>query len=283
MTPELLEEYTDLEINAFSMVGGGNTSAAYRIEGAQDIYFLKEKEIEGCAGLFEKEADGLEMLANNSRLIIPKVLKKGISGQKQFILLSWLGEIEPGKKSWSEFGSALAAMHRAKQPYFGFNENNYLGSLPQVNTPHSKWSSFYSECRLQPFAIRLFETGLLDNRDMKALENLCASLPEIFPGEHASLLHGDLWSGNFMFTANGPAIFDPAVYFGHREMDIGMSLLFRGFDTEFYESYNQTYPLADGWRQRVPYTQLYPLLAHAVFFGGHYVSQVKKTISKFQQ
>jgi fructosamine-3-kinase len=153
----------------------------------------------------------------------------------------------------------------------------------QDNTPHPLWSPFYTQCRIMPFVRQLRDTGLLANRDVTAAENLCKELPSIFPRETPSLLHGDLWSGNFMFTVNGPAIFDPAVYYGHREMDIGMSLLFGGFDEKFYESYNRVYPFAKGWRQRVPYAQLYPLLAHAVFFGGHYISSVEEILKPFYE
>ena len=101
---------------------------------------------------------------------------------------------------------------------------------------------------------------------------------EIFPIEPPSLLHGDLWSGNFMMTSESAALIDPAVYYGHREMDIGMTLLFGGFQADFYNAYQETYPLDKGWQQRLPLTQLYPLLVHAVLFGGHYTGKAREIL-----
>jgi fructosamine-3-kinase len=129
-----------------------------------------------------------------------------------------------------------------------------------------------------PLAKQIFDTG---SREMKNAELLCGKLNQLFPREHPSLLHGDLWSGNFMCSAKGPAIFDPAVYCGHREMDLGMTKLFGGFDNEFYEAYNHTYPLEKDWQKRVPLAQLYPLLVHAILFGGGYASNAANIIRSF--
>ncbi|MGZ3899731.1 MAG: fructosamine kinase family protein [Bacteroidia bacterium] len=281
MTPRLIEAYTGLKIKSVTPVSGGNTSNAYKLNTDSGSYFFKEKEFETCPGLFEKEANGLSALAKKSELIVPKVLKKNLCDSKQFILLNWLDKKKPSKESWIIFGAELAKMHSLNQPYFGFFENNYLGSLIQNNTPNNLWSAFYTQCRLIPFATELLDSGILNNSDIKAIENLCRELENIFPYETPSLLHGDLWHGNCMFTNNGPAIFDPATYYGHREMDIGMSLLFGGFNNIFYESYDQTYPLAKGWKDRLPYSQLYPLLAHAVFFKGFYISSVRQILKPF--
>ena len=127
--------------------------------------------------------------------------------------------------------------------------------------------------------MQLFDNGSFDKNDVLAAEKLAKNFSNIFPPEPPALLHGDLWSGNFMVAANGlAAIYDPAVYFGHREMDIGMTKLFGGFTAPFYQAYNEIFPMEKNWMQRVPLTQLYPLLVHALLFGGGYISNCRHLI-----
>ena len=129
---------------------------------------------------------------------------------------------------------------------------------------------------------KLFDAGDFSATDIRDADLFCNNLKTIFPSEPPSLLHGDLWAGNYMIISSGyAAIFDPAVYCGHREMDIGMTKLFGGFDQRFYDAYNETYPLEKQWQKRLPITQLYPLLVHAVLFGGHYISNVKDIVKQF--
>ncbi|MCE3259411.1 MAG: hypothetical protein K0S12_1052, partial [Bacteroidetes bacterium] len=125
-------------------------------------------------------------------------------------------------------------------------------------------------------------SGVFTKSDLTHAEKLCAKLPDLFPEETPSLLHGDLWSGNFMVSASGQAcIYDPAVYYGHREMDLGMTKLFGGFDNEFYSAYEETYPLEKNWRERLLLTQLYPVLVHAVLFGGGYADSARRTMRMY--
>ena len=194
------------------------------------------------------------------------------------------GKRSAKKDIWENFGRELAMMHKQPQEYFGSNEDNYIGSLDQNNDPHDEWHSFYAECRLKPLVKKLFDAGDFSVTDIRVADIFCNNLRTIFPNESPSFLHGDLWAGNYMISSSGyVAIFDPAVYCGHREMDIGMTKLFGGFDQRFYDSYNETYPLENGWEKRLQLTQLYPLLVHAVLFDGHYISQVKHIFSAFHK
>ena len=173
-------------------------------------------------------------------------------------------------------------MHKQPQEYFGLNENNYIGSLKQLNDLRNEWTAFYTECRIMPLVKILFDEGRYSKNDLTASNNFYNQLKNIFPHESPALLHGDLWSGNYFIHSSGYAIiFDPAVYYGHREMDIGMTKLFGGFDQRFYNAYNEVYPLTKGWEQRLAITQLYPLLVHAVLFGGHYIAQAKDIMKRF--
>jgi fructosamine-3-kinase len=202
--------------------------------------------------MFEKEATGLDLLRKNSSLVIPQVIKYGVCNNTQYLLLEWLEKGSPSKTLWDDFGSAVALMHKKQQSYFGLSENNYIGSLKQINSAYGDWHSFYTECRIMPLVKILSDTGSYSSADIDKANSYCKNLKNIFPAEPPSLLHGDLWAGNFLITSSGnAAIYDPAVYFGHREMDIGMTKLFGGFDQQFYKSYNETYSLEKGWEKRL--------------------------------
>jgi protein-ribulosamine 3-kinase len=210
------------------------------------------------------------------------VIKCEVVEQQQYLLLEWLESGSSQKDFWEQFGAGLAMMHKKQQAFFGWKEDNYIGSLRQNNNKHESWNLFYAECRIMPLVRQLFNTNAFSKNDLAAAEKLCEKLNKLFPSEPPALLHGDLWSGNFMVTSNGyAAIFDPAVYYGHREMDIGMTKLFGGFDQRFYNAYNEVYPLEKDWQRRLQLTQLYPILVHAILFGGHYIDKAKTIIKYF--
>lgn len=232
--------------------------------------------------MFEKEARGLDLLRKNCSLIVPQIIKAGALDDKQYLILEWLDKGSPKKDMWEKFGQGLATLHKKPQEYFGLNEDNYIGSLQQKNTRHSDWTTFYAECRILLLVKILFDEGTYSKSDLAKAEKFCQRVKEIFPSEPPSFLHGDLWAGNYMIHSSGyAAIYDPAVYFGHREMDIGMTKLFGGFDQQFYNAYNEAYPLEKDWQKRLSLAQLYPILVHAVLFGGHYISSAKNIMASF--
>lgn len=281
---DLIFESCNLEVHSYKSVSGGDINQCFCIETTDKTYFLKTNKAEQFPAMFEKEADGLSALSAGSGLKIPSVIKHGVVGGNQFLLLEW---IEPGlKKSdfWNDFGLKLALQHKQEQSFFGWTQDNFIGSVVQKNDPADNWVKFYTERRILPMVEILANKHRFINEDVKNAEAFCKRLPEIFPVEKPALLHGDLWSGNFMADGQGePCVYDPAVYNGHREMDLGMTLLFGGFHEHFYNSYNEVYPLEKDWQQRVPFTQLYPLLVHAVLFSGGYVMQVKNQLKEFNQ
>ncbi len=266
-----------LTVTRYELLHGGDINRAYCLYGFKEKYFLKVNEESRYPAMFEKEADGLKALYTNSLLKTPVVIKHGIVNNQQYLLLEWIesGSITPG--FWERFGAGLAQLHLKKQEYFGWNTNNYIGSLAQINSIFPSWHLFYTECRIMPLVKQLFDQGIFLRQDVISAKIVCKKFEYLFPDEPPALLHGDLWSGNFKITSEGgAAIFDPAVYYGHREMDIGMTLLFGGFDQRFYEAYHEVYPLEKNWKQRIPLTQLYPLLVHALLFGEHYVESVRR-------
>jgi len=278
-----------LTITRYTPVHGGDINQCYCLHTHDAKYFLKVNNAFHYPGMFAKEANGLQALVSGlptfeklPTLVVPQVIKYGTVEQQQYLLLDWLeaGRSKPG--FWENFGTALATIHRQNQPYYGWEEDNFIGSLVQYNNKHSSWPVFFSECRIMPLVQLLFNNGSFTKQDVLNTGLFCKKTKELFPHEPPSLLHGDLWSGNFMTTAKGDAaIYDPAVYYGHREMDIGMTKLFGGFDPRFYDAYSEAYPLEKNWLRRLPLTQLYPLLVHAILFGGHYVGSAKDIIKQF--
>jgi fructosamine-3-kinase len=272
-----------LTITKYEPVHGGDINHTYCLYCQDAKYFLKVNDASLYIQMFEKEAKGLKALMRNVTAIrIPHVIKYGLAEQDQYLLLEWMETGKPGQDSMEKFGAAMATMHQKTQAYFGWEEDNYIGSLRQDNTKHNSWSLFYSECRILPLVHLLYNGGAFSKQDIAVAELFCKKLGHLFPQETPALLHGDLWAGNFMITSTGDvAIYDPAVYYGHREMDIGMTRLFGGFDQRFYDGYNSMYPLEKNWLQRLPLSQLYPLLVHAVLFGGHYVDAAREIMKRF--
>jgi len=276
--------FTDcqLAVQRYERIHGGDINDAYCLITSTGKYFLKINDKNKYPEMFEKEARGLDLLRENCSMIIPQVIKTGVTNDQQWLILEWLDKGSPQKNIWERFGQSLALIHKVQQKEFGLNEDNYVGSLKQINSTRDEWHSFYAECRVMPLVKILFDNGGYSKDDLVVAKSFCDRLKNIFPPESPSLLHGDLWSGNYLIHSSGyAAIYDPAVYFGHREMDIGMTKLFGGFDQRFYDAYNETYPLEKDWQKRLSITQLYPLLVHAVLFGGHYISSTRNILSSF--
>lgn len=182
-----------------------------------------------------------------------------------------------------KLGEQLAKLHQIKAQQHGFNEANFIGRLHQNNEPKDSWLAFFVENRLNVQLGLAIYNQEVEERFAEEMKSFFELLPNVLPERPASLLHGDLWSGNVMFTKQGPAIFDPAVYYGAREMDIAMTRLFGGFDHAFYEAYQANYPLSSDFEELVDVYNLYPLMVHVNLFGAHagYLSKVKQIIKRY--
>ncbi|MBX3256118.1 MAG: fructosamine kinase family protein [Chitinophagaceae bacterium] len=283
----LQQRFTDFfsshtTIHYSEAVQGGDINQAFMVDTSKGRFFVKLNAAMFGLDMFEKEARGLIYLADTGALKVPRPLFDGKFHQQIFLVIEFVDHGEPAGDFWEDFGEGMAKLHYNSHELFGFAYNNFIGRFPQSNAQHASWSGFYAAERILPLTIKANEKGLLEKEHVEAAESICGRLEDIFPGERPALLHGDLWNGNFICGANGHvAIFDPAVYYGNREMDMGMSLLFGGFDQKFYASYQYHFPLAAGWKKRAELCQLYPLLVHLLLFGGHYRRQVMDVLKKY--
>ncbi|MEE9392713.1 MAG: fructosamine kinase family protein [Planctomycetota bacterium] len=269
-------------IRSVQSIGGGDLSEAFCVTLADGQVVFAKTMLGADPTLFSAEAAGLEWLRTSTSLTIPEVL--AVSSPKDseppFLVLEWLEAGTKSKHYGERLGRGLAELHRASLPEFGLNRDNFLGPLRQENTALTTWAEFYSERRLQLLWKRAQKLGLTTSGFDRGMEALIANLAAAMgPPEPPSRLHGDLWSGNVMTTSTGrPALIDPAVYGGHREIDLAMLKLFGFAHPEAFSAYEESFPLAEGADQRIPLYQLYPLLAHLNLFGGGYLASCENAL-----
>jgi len=277
-----IEKELDSKIVDSQSLSGGCISNAYKIKtGVGEIYFLKYNSSVNN-NMFMKEAHGLQELNKAGVIKIPDV----ICYDEDYILLE---QIEAGikQKNFSEdFGRKFALLHNFTSEFYGFYEDNYIGSNPQINISQGNekqdWTKFYFNKRILFQLYLAEETGNSTSELRKAIAVLENKMDEIVVdnGENPSLLHGDLWNGNYLINKKGFAcLIDPAVYYGNREADLAMTKLFGGFDSKFYEAYNEAFPLPEGHEYRENIYKLYHVLNHLNLFGGGYYSQAMSLIS----
>lgn len=266
------------QVYEITSVSGGDIASAFRLKTEEGVYFMK---INPAHGMSVAEAAGLNTLQEAGGLRIPQVYR-ALEGKESILLLEWIGQGPPSNDYWKKVGSGLAIMHNTQGLEFGFYDDNYIGPIVQKNDHHEEWATFYAEQRLIPLARQCFDQEKLTQLDLDQLDRLCSRLNDHFPKEDPSLVHGDLWSANLICDDKGaPVLIDPAVYYGHREMDLGMTALFGRFPEPFYDAYHEQYPLEKGWRERMPLTQLWPLMVHLFLFGGGYRSSVKSILKQY--
>ena len=263
-------------------VFGGNISAAWQLVTPSGQYFLKTNGSSWAQKMFEAEATGLRTLRASQCIRAPEIIHRGVWEGESYLLLEWIDEGLRPDSFWTRFGNSLAELHRCTSAVFGLKSNNYIGALPQSNRPNADWPLFYREERLLPQVRLAASKNRLESKDLNAFEHLWRVLPELLPREKPSLIHGDLWSGNFLAAATNEAVLiDPSICYAHREMDLAMSRLFGGFPPEFYEAYEANFPLLPNHRDRIEIYQLYYLLVHVNLFGTSYLPSVQRIIYPF--
>lgn len=300
--PSLGDALTALQpgasLEARRSVGGGDINRAYRLTLSDRTELFAKANAPSLLPMFEAEAEGLAAMRATGTIGVTEVLGIGLEpetfGQDaSFLLLAWL---EPGAKRadfWETFAEELAAMHaadtaflfpeRGGQTTYGFPIDNYIGSTPQINTPKDSWVDFFRECRLHPQVRMAYDAGYLERSAIRQADSIIERLETLLPElDHPSLLHGDLWGGNYMTGPDGKAwLIDPATYVGHREADLAMTELFGGFAPAFYSAYRSIAHVDAGYGERRDLYNLYHLLNHVNLFGYSYVGSVLRILNRF--
>jgi fructosamine-3-kinase len=265
-------------------LSGGDINDAFevRLEDARTI-FVKTN-AHAASEMFPAEARGLAWLTEAGALRIPEVLAvSSPNDEVRFLALELVRSGGPARGHDETLGRGLAALHRFGASGFGLEHDNFIGSLPQSNRAKPSWAEFYETERLGPQLARAVEQGRASATMRRGFERLFARLGGLLgPAETPSRLHGDLWGGNLHTDENGaPCLIDPAVYGGHREVDLAMMRLFGGFGERVFSAYAEAFPLAPGARERVELYQLYPLMVHVNLFGGGYAGSVERVLAKY--
>jgi fructosamine-3-kinase len=262
-------------------VYGGDVAVSYRVELAGGRVIFAKTHRNPTPGFFTTEALGLQWLGAAGAIGVPEVL--AVADEPAFLALSWIEAGAPAPTTEPELGRQLAALHRSGAPSFGREDRRTTGSRRLPNDPAATWSEFYAARRLLPLARLAREAGALPHPVIARLEMVAGRLDELGgPAEPPARLHGDLWSNNRLVGAGGRNwLIDPAAHGGHREFDLAMMRLFGGFGDACFAAYEESYPLAGGWRDRVALHQIAPLVVHAIKFGGGYRASAAAAIARY--
>lgn len=266
-------------------ISGGDINEACAVTLDDGTAFFMKYNSRSALSNFQAEAAGLKEIASTRAIGVPKILGLGTEGNTSFLLLELIESCPGVEKYWDLFAEHLAAMHRAPVSHpetgYGFYMDNFIGMREQINTPHDKWITFFRDCRLNP----QFEAAgdYFSRAERKKIDYLLSHLDRyLVEPDRPALLHGDLWAGNHITGNDGRGwLIDPAVYYGHPEVDLAMTELFGGFPGRFYEAYTEYGKLGPGYKDRRDLYNLYQLLNHLNMFGGGYLASVRSVINRY--
>lgn len=279
---------SDKQIVSADRVSGGDINRAFRLTLKDGTCLFMKSNLKANLPFFTAEMEGLSAIAGTGTIRTPSVLGIGTDETfGAFLLLEWAEAALRVRNYWENFGHALAAMHLAdtalpdKNDRFGFPHDNFIGAGMQINTPSAGWVSFFRDSRLVPMLKRA--APYLDSANKRNAAYLLDHLENyLIEPERPSLLHGDLWAGNYITGSDGEAwLIDPAAYIGHAEADIAMTELFGGFSSAFYDAYREVYPLQPGYEGRRDLYNLYHLLNHLNLFGAAYLDSVRRVLRRY--
>lgn len=262
----------------FYSLAGGSINQVYLLKTSSGEKVVKLNKDTEFSGMFAAEKEGLEALKKSNTIDIPEVYSCGTIDATSYLLLEYKPEGKQLPNFASSFAEDLTALHKTTASQFGFHSSNYIGSLPQYNGKETSAAEFYINQRLEPQIKMASNRGFSFSNLDKIYKNISAEIPE----EKPALIHGDLWSGNYLINREGrPCLIDPAICYAPREMDLSMMKLFGGFPEEIFTTYNEIFPLEPGFRQRLSLWQLYYLLVHLNIFGNSYLPRVQHILHSF--
>lgn len=267
-TAALAERLLDVAVVSTTSVAGGDICTTTRLRLTDGRNAVIKTRPQAPAGFFTTEAEGLNRLRAAGGAPVPEVL----AADAECIILAWVEPTKPTTELAEAFGRALAATHAGGAGGFGADQDGYVGLAPLPNRPLPTWEEFYASRRVMPYVKAAVDRGALSMDQAATIEKAMKRLPSLTADpEPAALLHGDLWSGNLVWSTEGVHLIDPAAHGGHRETDLAMLALFGAPHLQrILDAYQEAAPLQDGWADRIPLHQLHPLLVHAMMFGGAY-------------
>jgi protein-ribulosamine 3-kinase len=269
-------------IKNISTVQGGDISSAYKIITKTKAYFLKSNKRSEALDMFKAEAKSLQIIAQTDTIKTPEIIAVDRVGDDAFLLIEFVDCKSPNAFDMSLLGKQLANLHNITADGFGLEFDNFIGRLHQSNTQHKTWTDFYVHERLIPQLKLAKDKGLLNPLEIPSIQTMKSVCEPLFQNIKPALLHGDLWSGNYLIHTSGmPYLIDPAIYFGHAEVDIAMTKLFGGFASEFYNAYYEQIPKDADTDTRIELYQLYYLLVHLNLFGRSYYGSVISILKKY--
>ncbi|MDY7395114.1 fructosamine kinase family protein [Aureibaculum sp. 2210JD6-5] len=261
---------------------GGDISQAFIISAEKQEYFLKINSNFDALAMFKAEQVGLDFIAQTQTIKTPKIIDCGKFEASAYLLLEYIPSKLPTDKDFEKLGRQLASLHLKSQDKFGLGSNNFIGSLPQSNQKHKDWIIFYAKERLLPQFELAVKNNLLGDNEIPQELQIMETLYRFFGKVKPALLHGDLWSGNYLIATDGePYLIDPAVYYGHNEVDIAMTKQFGGFPPAFYKAYHEVIPKTKHYENCMKLYQLYYLLVHLNLFGSSYYNSVKQIVKNY--
>ena len=267
-----------IDFQNISPLSGGDINDTYKVNTSNSTFAIKVNQANRFPRMFELEAKSLEILTATNSFLVPEVIEYGDYKNYTYLILDFIESGQPHNPA-ETFAVALAKLHQNQSKQFGLEFNNYIGRLAQYNLPQKASAlEFYIDLRLEP----QFKLARQNGFEFKDLDNFFKNIETIIPKERASLIHGDLWAGNHLFTPTQACIFDPAIGYAPREMDLAMMKLFGGYSQEIFEIYDDIFPLESDWNSRIPLWQLYYILVHLNLFGSSYYGQAKQIISQYQ-
>ncbi len=279
-----VENSLSITVERVRPISGGDISQAFLLETKTERFFCKTNHNTQAHKMFLAEKNGLEAISRTNTIATPKVLLCEKMDMSAFLLMEYIEPKRTAQKDMELLGHQLAALHKTSgAEQFGWDSDNFIGSLPQANKKYSNWVDFYVYERLLPKLKMALTKNLLRYSEIPSEEILLKRCSNLFPDDlRPSFLHGDLWGGNYLISQDRiPYLIDPAVYYGHHEVDIAMTRLFAGFDTAFYDAYSAHFSKIGGETARNAIYQLYYLLVHLNLFGGSYKGVVTTILKRY--
>ncbi|MEM9141573.1 MAG: fructosamine kinase family protein [Bacteroidota bacterium] len=283
---EHIQNLLNTPITNVRSISGGDISLAYVLETESQTLFCKVNSHNNAQTMFSTEQEGLVSIARTQSIATPQIVLCDSLAEDAFLIMEYIGPKRATEKDMALLGHQLATLHLSEvhTPSYGWPRDNFIGSLPQSNTQHHSWCEFYVGERLLPQLKMARDGDTLSNGDIPSEAQLLQRCSKLFPETKPALLHGDLWSGNYVIDSKGtPYLIDPAIYMGHHEVDLAMTRLFGGFSDTFYGAYSEHFPSIPYQRERIEIYQLYYLLVHLNLFGSSYYGSVLSLLKRYFQ